>query len=104
VPNAGGQDPAPYTQASVPLEERVQNLLALLTIEEKARQLDLYSASTNGAPAILDHLRNETHAAADSHFLPEGAAQLWGTMGVGAIHDLYPSPELANESPCIAWT
>jgi beta-glucosidase len=97
VPNAGGQDPAPYTQASVPLEERVQNLLALLTIEEKARQLDLYSASTNGAPAILDHLRNETHAAADSHFLPEGAAQLWGTMGVGAIHDLYPSPELANE-------
>ena len=92
-------DSAPYKQASVPLEKRVQDLLGRMTVEEKARQLDLYSGADGDKStpiAILDHIRNGTHAAADSHFLPDKAAQVWGTLGVGAIHDLYPYPDLGN--------
>ena len=93
---------APYKQASLPIEQRVQDLLGRMTVEEKARQLDLYSGSGTDAEGdhpikLLDHVRNHTHAAVDSKFLPDNAAQLWGTLGVGAIHDLYPYPALGNE-------
>ena len=63
-----------------------------MTLEEKVRQLDLYS----GATALVDAHTDETHAAATAHFLPEKAQALWGDLGVGAIHDLNPTPEQAN--------
>jgi beta-glucosidase len=92
-------DSAPYKQAGVPLEKRVQDLLGRMTVEEKARQLDLYSGADGDKSTpipILDHIRNGTHAATDSHFLPDKAVQVWGALGVGAIHDLYPYPDLGN--------
>jgi beta-glucosidase len=92
---------APYKQASVPIEDRVKDLLGRMTVEEKARQLDFYNGSGKGAqsaPAILilDKCADDTHCAPDSKFLPDQAEKLWGTLGVGAIHDLYPYPDLAN--------
>jgi beta-glucosidase len=63
-----------------------------MTLEEKVRQLDLYSGGT----ALMDKQKDTTHAAADAVFLPDKAQALWGNLGVGAIHDLYPTPEQAN--------
>lgn len=63
-----------------------------MTLEEKVRQLDLYS----GATALVDKHTDGTHANADAIFLPDKAQALWGDLGVGAIHDLNPTPEQAN--------
>jgi len=81
-----------YKQAGVPVERRVEDLLSRMTLEEKVRQLDLYS----GATALVDMHTDETHAAATAHFLPDKAQALWGDLGVGAIHDLNPTPKQAN--------
>jgi beta-glucosidase len=63
-----------------------------MTLEEKVRQLDLYA----GAKEIVSKHSDNTHATADATFLPDKAAALWGELGVGGIHDLYPTPEQAN--------
>lgn len=81
-----------YKQASAPIERRVEDLLSRMTLEEKVRQLDLYS----GATALVDKHTDGTHANADAIFLPDKAQALWGDLGVGAIHDLNPTPEQAN--------
>jgi beta-glucosidase len=83
---------APYKQSGVPIERRVDDLLHRMTLEEKVRQLDLYS----GATALVDKHTDDTHAASDAVFLPERAESLWGNLGAGGIHDLNPTPELAN--------
>ena len=81
-----------YKQTAVPIEQRVQDLLGRMTIEEKVRQLDLYS----GATALVDKHSDDTHAAQDAVFVPAKAADLLGALGVGGIHDLYPTPEQSN--------
>jgi len=81
-----------YKQASAPIEKRLDDLLQRMTLEEKARQLDLYT----GATTIVDKRSDETHASADAVFLPAKAEALWGSLGVGGIHDLNPTPEQAN--------
>jgi beta-glucosidase len=81
-----------YKQAGAPIEKRLDDLLQRMTIEEKVRQLDLYST----AKFILDKHTDETHAAPDAVFLPAKAEELWGTLGAGGIHDLNPTPEQAN--------
>jgi beta-glucosidase len=85
------QDPV-YEQASAPVEARLDDLLGRMTLEEKARQLDLYS----GAKALVDKQKDSTHATADAVFLPEKAHEVFGELGVGGIHDLYPTPEQSN--------
>jgi beta-glucosidase len=82
----------PYKQSEVPIEQRVDDLLHRMTLEEKVRQLDLYS----GATALVDKHTDDTHAASGAVFLPDRAESLWGTLGVGGIHDLNPTPEQAN--------
>src|SRR6266702_2847011 len=84
----------PYQQAALPIEERVQDIIGRMTIEEKARQLDMY----RGAPDLIDKAVDETHAAPDASFQVNKAAEMLGTLGVGSIHDLYPSAQLANET------
>ncbi|HEX3470398.1 MAG TPA: hypothetical protein VHT28_04360 [Silvibacterium sp.] len=39
---------------------------------------------------------DSTHAAPDAAFLSEKAQQLWGTLGVGSIHGLNPTPVQYN--------
>ncbi|HEY1986458.1 MAG TPA: glycoside hydrolase family 3 N-terminal domain-containing protein [Terracidiphilus sp.] len=84
---------APYKQANLPIDERVRDLIGRMTVEEKARQLDMYA----GVPDLIDKSIDKTHAAYDARFKPDVAAKLLGSLGVGSIHDLYPSAPLANE-------
>src|SRR6201996_4186902 len=83
---------ARYKDARAPIEERVNDLLKRMTPEEKARQLDMYSSAREIVSAHTD----ETHAALDAVFVPEKAQAIWGDLGVGAVHDLNPTPEQAN--------
>jgi beta-glucosidase len=92
-PAASGTDAnAPYRQSSLSIDERVSDLLGRMTIEEKARQLDMYA----GVPDLINKHVDNTHAAPDARFQPDAAAKLFGTLGAGSIHDLYPRAELAN--------
>jgi beta-glucosidase len=81
-----------YRRANAPVESRVDDLLGRMTLEEKVRQLDLYS----GARFLVDKQKDSNHAAPDAVFMPDKAQGLWGTLGVGGIHDLYPTPEQSN--------
>jgi beta-glucosidase len=92
-PASGTDTTAPYRQSALPIDERVSDLLSRMTIEEKARQLDMYG----GVPDLIDKHIDNTHAASDARFQPDAADRLFGTLGTGSIHDLYPRAELANE-------
>ncbi len=117
IPTSPGTNRGTYKDASLPIERRVQDLVARMTVEEKARQLDMYAALTDGVQALAEwdarFLReNASHLAGskpsqpepeldvktnkEAVFDPHAAAKMWGTAGVGAIHGLYPTPLLAN--------
>lgn len=64
-----------------------------MTVEEKARQLDMYA----GVPDLIDKSIDATHVAPDGKFRTGQAEKLIGTLGVGSIHDLYASAALNNE-------
>jgi beta-glucosidase len=81
-----------YKDATEPIEKRLDDLLARMTLQEKVRQLDMYSSATG----VMDKHSDETHATADAAFLPAKAQALWGNLGVGAVHDLNPTPAQAN--------
>jgi beta-glucosidase len=79
---------APYRNANAPVELRVQDLLHRMTLEEKVRQLDMYA----GAKEIMNEHADDTHAGASAQFDPSKAQLAWGSLGVGSIHDLHPTP------------
>ena len=81
-----------YRQQSAPIEQRVRDLLSRMTVEEKARQLDLYS----GATALVDKHYDDTHATADAAFMPDKAEALLGNLGAGGIHDIYATPSQSD--------
>jgi beta-glucosidase len=73
-----------YKDASLPIEERIDDLLSRMTPEEKAAQLDMLAAND-----ILED--SETVSLDRVRFFID-------SMSIGAIHDLYPkSAALANE-------
>lgn len=88
---AGGAGPL-YKEAGAPIDRRVDDLLHRMTLEEKVRQLDLYQ----GTAVFQDKRIDNTHAARDAAFMPDKAQALWGDLGVGGIHDLYPAAGQAN--------
>ena len=88
-----GDAPA-YRQADLPVDQRVSDLLRRMTVEEKARQLDMYSGSDDLLTA--DQKVDKTHAKADAVFDPALAAEALGSLGAGSIHDLYPRAKLYN--------
>ena len=69
----------PYKQSEVPVERRVDDLLHRMTLEEKVRQLDLYS----GATALVDKHTDDTHAASGAVFLPDKSGIRVGDPGSG---------------------
>jgi beta-glucosidase len=81
-----------YKDAHAPVDERVDDLLGRMTLQEKVRQLDMYA----GATSIVSSYTDKTHAAGSATFVPAKAQALWGDLGVGAIHDLNPTPVQAN--------
>jgi beta-glucosidase len=85
---------APYKQAGLPVEERVRDLLSRMTVEEKARQLDMYRGVS---PSVQDDARKAADEIKAHGFHPEDAEKIWGRLGVGSIHDLYGQPALNND-------
>jgi len=80
--------PYPYQNPDVPVEQRIADLISRMTVEEKARQLDMYwgreVAEMNGHEA--------------SAYSAEKIAQEIGTHGIGSIHDFYPlSADITNK-------
>lgn len=72
-----------YKNASLPIEERVNDLLFRMTLEEKAAQLDMLSAND-----ILKDSKTLTESRVFSFI---------DSMNIGSIHDLYPeSAVMAN--------
>ncbi len=81
-----------YKQANAPIESRIDDLMGRMTLAEKVRQLDMYA----GAQALVDKRVDKNHAAANGVFQPEQAEKLFGNLGVGSIHDFYPTPVQSN--------
>ena len=84
-------------RADMSVDERVKDLIGRMTVEEKARQLDMYF----GCEELLDKntdvtVDHHTHAKLDVVFDPQFAEKTVGNLGVGSIHDLYPSARLYN--------
>lgn len=84
--------PALYRQADAPIESRLDDLLARMTVAEKVRQLDMY----HGAKELMSAQIDESHTPPDAVFSPDKAQALLGSLGIGSIHDLYPTPQQAN--------
>src|SRR5260221_5938011 len=97
---ANGTAPA-YRRADLPVDERVANLIGRMTVEEKVRQLDMYYGSESLLDKKTQTIDNHTHAKPDAVFDPQFAGKNIGTLGIGSIHDLYPSPQLHNKTQ--AW-
>lgn len=84
----------PYKNRSLPVEQRVNDLLGRMSVEEKVRQLDMYP----GKELLrTNEMIDETHAKPDAVFDDAKVEKAFGTLGVGSIHDLYPSAKLYNE-------
>ena len=78
----------PYKDKTLPVEQRVQDLLSRMTVEEKIRQLDMYwgkeVATMKGHEAVS--------------WDPQKTAAMLGTSGAGSVHDLYPlTADVAND-------
>ncbi|HTJ79458.1 MAG TPA: glycoside hydrolase family 3 N-terminal domain-containing protein [Rariglobus sp.] len=107
----------PFQDASLPIEQRIADLIARMTPEEKARQLDMYAgngyvievarqrgiekdATDHGDAKLKEGLfskfDNATHASTDATLVPENVKQILGDKGVGSFHDIYPTPEQYN--------
>ena len=71
-----------YLREDLSVEERVNDLLRRMTLEEKIRQMDMWAA----ADLTTNKLWDETKM-----------ARVIGTTGIGAVHDLYPDDiEMVN--------
>ena len=92
IPTLKAQDVSPsYKNPNLDVDARVTDLLGRMTLEEKARQLDMYF----GCEDLLDKNKNptvdhHTHAKPDAIFDPQFAEKMLGNLGAGSIHDLYP--------------
>ena len=83
-----------YKNPNLSVDQRVQDLLNRMTIEEKVRQLDMYSGASDFlAPG---QRADKTHATANAVFNARLAEKALGNLGAGSIHDLYPHPQLYN--------
>jgi beta-glucosidase len=108
-----------YKDSRLPIEARVQDLLKRMTLEEKARQMDLYAALSTEVQPLVELDANffkengsrlkpavvPTHpdvdlqvpVGKDAKFAPADGDRLWGKLGVGAIRGLQPTPEIGNQ-------
>ena len=95
----------------------MRDLLARMTVVEKARQLDMYAALSDQVQALAawdatflkDNASRlaiatpsqpepdlKVKAGKEAVFDAQAATKMWGSLGVGAIHGLDPTPEMAN--------
>ena len=81
-----------YKDRNAPIEQRVEDLLRRMTLEEKVRQLDLYAGIGVFDASVIDN----THIAPSAAFSSAKAELMWGSLGVGGIHDIYPTAVQSN--------
>ncbi|REG99817.1 glycoside hydrolase family 3 N-terminal domain-containing protein [Flavobacterium aquicola] len=72
---AEAQKKYPYQDPKLPVEERVQDLLSRMSLEEKVRQMDMY--------------KGEFFKYEENFSKSKSTAKI-GKLGIGAIHDVYP--------------
>ncbi|MDO3694664.1 glycoside hydrolase family 3 N-terminal domain-containing protein [Wenyingzhuangia sp. chi5] len=73
----------PYQDATLPVEERLTDLLSRMSLEEKVRQMDMYKGE---------------YFKEDENFSKTKTKNKIGNLGVGAIHDIYPrSAKMIND-------
>ena len=92
--NAQTNSPA-YKNPNLSVTGRVQDLIGQMSLEEKARQLDMYY----GCESLITKkqtIDQSTHAKPDAVFDPQFAERNLGNLGAGSIHDLYAGPKLYN--------
>lgn len=81
-----------YKDRTVPIEDRVSDLLSRMTLREKVRQMDMYVGSSfvklrDGTSVVTD----------DAEILWDKVAEAIGSEGIGCIHDLYATAKINNE-------
>jgi beta-glucosidase len=89
--SALADEPA-YENPNLPVNERVADLIGRMTLEEKARQLDFYDAKDT--LVTKSNLLNGAQVKPGTPFVPERAEKVFGNLGVGVIHELYPDAQL----------
>jgi beta-glucosidase len=73
----------PYQDAKLPVEDRVNDLLSRMSLEEKVRQMDMYKG---------EYFKEK------EDFSKTKSALKIGNLGIGAIHDIYPrSAKMIND-------
>jgi beta-glucosidase len=95
TPTSKAQDAQPpYKNPQLVLDARVADLIGRMTVEEKARQLDMYF----GCETVLEtnQYTGRTHAKPDAVFNAGMAESNLGILGIGSIHDIYPRAKLSN--------
>src|ERR1700744_3242051 len=86
--------PPPFKNPALPVDARVSDLIGRMTVEEKARQLDMYFGCQGVLPT--DQFTARTHANPNAVMDAQMAEKNLGSTGVGSIHDLYPRAALYN--------
>ena len=83
-----------YKNPQLTIEERAENLLSLMTLEEKAAQMDMIRG------VELATKVHEAHFCAvdeTSDFYWDQADKQIGKKGIGFVHDVYSTPEVLNK-------
>jgi beta-glucosidase len=84
-----GRDKYPYKNSSLPIEQRISDLISRMTLTEKIRQLDIYRGGE-----IADIEENNYN----SVFSETKMEKIIDSAGIGSVRNLYPnSPILTNE-------
>ena len=79
----------PYKNASLPVEQRITDLLRRMTVEEKIKQLDMYWGREVSSM--------KKHECTEADFSEDSLAKYVGTTGIGSVHDFYPiNAEISN--------
>ena len=79
----------PYKNKLLPVDQRVKDLLGRMTLEEKVRQLDMYS----GQDVVPMEGKHEA-----TLYNEDTIAKALGNFSPGSIHDFYPAyPSLSNQ-------
>jgi Beta-glucosidase-related glycosidases len=83
-----------YKKADAPIETRVADLLARMTIKEKVRQLDQYFGASFMSAT---HPHMITVMADDAVVNWSKVKEVVGEDGIGCLHDLYGTAEVNNQ-------